>query len=65
MATLTTEGALRMALRLEQENFAEYRRAADEAESPALRAMFSFLAGEEEKHIGLIRDKMAETGVSE
>jgi rubrerythrin len=65
MATLTIEDALRMALRLEREHLAEYRRAADESESPPLKAMFAFLAGEEEKHLLLIQGKMAEAGVSE
>lgn len=65
MADLTIEEALRMALRLERENFAEYRKASNAAENPALKAMFAFLAGEEEGHIRLIRDRMAKAGVSE
>ncbi len=65
MATVTMADALRMALRLEKENHADYRKHAEEAKSPALRAMFSFLAGEEKKHISIILAKMKELKVKE
>jgi rubrerythrin len=65
MATITMADALRMALRLERENYGEYVKNAEEAQNPALRAMFSFLAAEEKKHIGIIQAKMAEHQVSE
>ena len=65
MATITIADALRMALRLERENYGEYVKNAEEAKHPALRAMFSFLAGEEKKHIAIIRAKMAEHKVGE
>ena len=65
MAEWTMAEALRFALRLEMENFAEYKKASEETESPAARAMFRFLADEEKKHIRLIRDKMTEFQVRE
>lgn len=65
MAEWTMEEVLRLALRLEMENFGEYNKAAEEAENPAIRAMFKFLADEERNHIKLIRDKMAEFQVKE
>jgi rubrerythrin len=36
----------------------EYEKSAKEAANPGVRSMFLFLAGEERKHIRLIRDKM-------
>ena len=49
----------------EMENFGEYKKASEETENPAIRAMFKFLADEERHHIKLIRDKMAEFKVKE
>ena len=65
MKEWTMEEVLRMALRHEMENFGEYRKAAEEAQNPAIRAMFRFLADEEKNHIKLIRDKMIEFKVKE
>ena len=65
MAEWTMEEVLRLALRHETHNFAEYTKASKEMQSPAIRAMFKFLADEEENHINLIRDKMAEFNVKE
>ncbi len=59
MTNWTVEEALRMALRLEVENHDEYQKEAQKADLPALREMFTFLAGEEKKHITLIKDRMA------
>jgi rubrerythrin len=47
------------------QNFGEYTKASKEMQNPAIRAMFKFLAEEEENHIKLIRDKMAEFNVKE
>jgi rubrerythrin len=58
MASWSIEEALRMALRLEEENFGEYEKNAAEATVPGVKAMFRFLAEEERKHIRLIRAKM-------
>jgi rubrerythrin len=65
MAEWTMEEVLRLALRHETENFTEYKKASEEAQNPAIRAMFQFLADEERGHIKLIRDKMAEFQVKE
>jgi len=65
MAEWTMAEVLRLALRHEMENFGEYNKASEEAENPAIRAMFKFLADEERNHIKLIRDKMAEFKVKE
>ncbi len=65
MAEWTMEEVLRLALRHEIENFGEYRKASEEMQNPAIRAMFSFLAEEEKRHIQLIREKMAECKVAE
>jgi rubrerythrin len=65
MAEWTMDEVLRLALRHEMQNFEEYTKASKEMESPAIRAMFKFLAEEEENHIKLIRDKMAEFNVKE
>ena len=65
MANWTMAEVLRLALRHEMDNFGDYQKAAKEMESPALRAMFSYLAEEEKKHIKLIKDKMAEFKVTE
>lgn len=65
MAKWTMAEVLRLALRHERENFGEYTKAAEEAQNPAIRAMFRFLADEERSHIKLIRDKMAEFQVKE
>lgn len=58
MANWSMEEALRLALRLEEENFVEYEKNADEATNPGVKSMFRFLAGEERNHIKLIKDKM-------
>ena len=58
MAEWSMEDALKMALRLEQDNFAEYEKSAREAANPGVKSMFEFLANEERNHIRLIRDKM-------
>ena len=65
MAKWTMEEVLRLALRHEIDNFAEYQKASEETQNPAIRAMFRFLADEERNHIRLIRDKMAEFNVKE
>jgi rubrerythrin len=59
MAKWSMEEALRLALRLEEENYAEYEKSASEASNPGVKSMFRYLADEERKHITLIRDKMA------
>ena len=65
MAEWTMEEVLRLALQHEMQNFGEYKRASEEMQNPAIRSMFKFLAEEEENHIKLIRDKMAEFNVKE
>jgi rubrerythrin len=65
MAEWKMEEVLRLALRHEMDNFGEYKKAAEEAQNPAIRAMFRFLADEEKRHIKLIRDKMTELRVKE
>jgi len=65
MTNWNMEEVLRMALRLELQNYGEYQKGAQESQIPALKAMFSFLAEEEKGHIKLIRDKMAEFQVKE
>lgn len=63
MATWSMEEALRMALRLEEENFVEYEKSAAEATNPGVKSMFLFLAGEERNHLKLIREKMEQFNV--
>jgi rubrerythrin len=63
MANWSMEDALRMALRLEEENFLEYEKSAAEATAPGAKSMFLFLAGEEKNHIKLIKEKMAQFNV--
>ncbi|MBI5904527.1 MAG: hypothetical protein HZB86_03085 [Deltaproteobacteria bacterium] len=63
MAKWSMEEALRLALRLEEENFGEYEKSASEAGNPGVKSMFRYLADEERKHITLIRDKMAQFNV--
>jgi len=63
MADWSMEEALRMALRLEEENFVEYEKNAAEATNPGVKSMFLFLAGEERNHMKLIREKMGEFNV--
>ncbi len=65
MAEWTMEEVLRLALRHELDNFGMYKKASEETQNPAIRAMFKFLADEERSHIRLIRDKMAEFDVTE
>jgi rubrerythrin len=63
MVEWSMEEALRMALRIEEENFAEYEKSAGEAANAGVRSMFEFLADEERKHIRLITEKMKQFGV--
>jgi rubrerythrin len=63
MADWSMEEALRMALRLEEENFVEYEKNAAEATHPGVKSMFLFLAGEERNHMKLIREKMGQFNV--
>ncbi|HSE14476.1 MAG TPA: ferritin family protein [Candidatus Deferrimicrobium sp.] len=63
MANWSMEDALRLALRLEEENFTEYEKSAAEATNPGVRSMFLFLAGEERNHMKLIKEKMAQFNV--
>lgn len=63
MAKWSKEEALKLALRLEEENFGEYEKSAAEASNPGVKSMFRFLADEERKHIGLIKEKMAQFNV--
>ncbi len=58
MADWSMEEALRLALRLEEENYAEYEKSAAEATNPGAKSMFQFLAGEERNHMKLIKEKM-------
>jgi len=58
MADWSMEEALRMALRLEDENLVEYEKNAAEATNPGVKSMFLFLAGEERNHLELIKKKM-------
>ena len=58
MAEWSMEEALRLALRLEEENFVEYEKNAAEATNPGVKSMFRFLAGEERNHIKLIKEMM-------
>jgi len=64
MTNWSMEEALRMALRLEAENFAEYEKSAAEATNPGVKSMFLFLAGEERNHLKLIREKMEQFNVT-
>ncbi len=63
MANWSMEEALRMALRLEEENFTEYEKSAAEATSPGVKSMFLFLAAEERNHLKLIKEKMEQFNV--
>ena len=63
MADWSMEEALRMALRLEEENFEEYEKNAAGAANPGVKAMFRFLANEERNHMKLIREKMEQFNV--
>ena len=63
MATWSMEEALRLALRLEEENFVEYEKSAAEATIPGVKSMFLFLAGEERHHMELIKKKMEQFDV--
>jgi len=63
MADWSMEEALRLALRLEQENFAEYEKSAAEATNPGVKSMFLFLAEEERHHMKLIKEKMEQFNV--
>jgi rubrerythrin len=63
MANWSMEEALRMALRLEAENFAEYEKSAAEATNPGVKSMFLFLADEERNHLKLIKEKMEQFNV--
>lgn len=65
MAEWKMEEVLRLALRLELDNYGMYKKASEETQNPGTRAMFKFLADEERNHIRLIRDKMAEFNVKE
>ncbi len=56
---------LRMALTLEKKNYEDYMKSAEEAELQSIKKMFEFLAGEEEKHMEMIREKMQAYGISE
>jgi rubrerythrin len=60
MANWSMEEALRMALRLEKENFVEYEKSAAEATNPGVKSMFLFLAAEERNHMKLIKEKMVQ-----
>jgi rubrerythrin len=64
MAEWSMEEALRMALRIEEENFGEYEKSAREAANPGVKSMFEFLANEERDHIRLIKDKMKQFSVA-
>jgi rubrerythrin len=64
MADWSMEEALRMALRLEAENFEEYEKSAREATNPGVKAMFRFLADEERNHLKLTREKMEQFKVT-
>ena len=64
MANWSMEEALRMALRLEEENFVEYEKNAAEATNPGVKSMFLFLANEERNHLKLIREKMVQFNVT-
>jgi rubrerythrin len=50
--------ALRTAFRFERENLEEYEKGAGETADPGVKAMFTFLAGEERRHMELIREMM-------
>ncbi|MDP2658016.1 MAG: ferritin family protein [Candidatus Deferrimicrobium sp.] len=63
MANWSMEEALRMALRLEEENFVEYEKCAAETTNPGVKSMFLFLAAEERNHLKLIKDKMEQFNV--
>ena len=63
MAEWSMEEALRLALRLEEENFEEYEKNAAGATNPGVKAMFRFLANEERNHMKLIREKMEQFNV--
>lgn len=65
MEEWTMEEVLRLALRHELDNFGMYKQASEETQSPAIRAMFRFLADEERRHIKLVREKMVEFNVKE
>jgi len=58
MANWSMEEALRLALRLEEENFVEYEKNAADATNPGVKSMFLFLAAEERNHLRLIKEKM-------
>ena len=58
MAEWSMEDALRMAFRFERDNYEEYVKSAGETADPGVKTMFEFLAGEERRHMDLIRDMM-------
>ena len=51
---------LEVAIRIEREGVAFYNRLSEQAESAAARDVFSYLAAEEEKHIGTFRQLLEE-----
>jgi rubrerythrin len=63
MADWSMEEALRMALRIEEENYAEYEKSAREAANPGVKSMFAFLANEERGHMKLIQEMMKQFDV--
>ncbi len=65
MPDWTIKEVLERALQIEAENYGEYHREAGTATNPAVKAMFTFLAEEEKRHIKMIKDKMAEFKITE
>lgn len=65
MAHWTMADALRLALKLEIEDFEQYAKGARNADNPGLKAMFAFLAGEEHRHMMMIRERMSALGIPE
>ena len=64
MADWSMEEALRLALRLEEENFTEYEKNAADATNPGVKSMFLFLANEERNHMKLIKEKMVQFNIT-
>jgi rubrerythrin len=65
MPDWTIKEVLERALQIEAENYGEYQRESADSSNPAVKAMFTFLAEEEKRHIKLIKDKMAEFNITE
>lgn len=56
-ATTALDDAWRMAIRREKAAFEFYTKALEVIKDPAMRSLFTFLAGEEKKHWDMLQDE--------